>query len=191
MPGPGNYEPQYNYGKDSIRGVKIRQSLNPLSHSKSTCEVGPGSYNPTSDFGKNGPKYTFKERVAAAKRNELPGPGQYDPTDSLSKERVKTALIKGGERSQLLVQDKPGPGQYYRDADFGKNGVKTSIRGKKEYTIINDIPGPGAYDAREILTRSITPSYKQSSSKRGYLDSSPSAIPGPGAYQPHLATNAP
>lgn len=55
-PGPGNYDPNVNVVKDSIRNVKISNSQNKstLYHSRSTIEIpGPGSYYNGNDFGKN------------------------------------------------------------------------------------------------------------------------------------------
>ena len=39
---------------------------------------GPGGYNDNNTFGKDGLKYTIRERSPDAKGNDHPGPGTYE-----------------------------------------------------------------------------------------------------------------
>jgi hypothetical protein len=49
VPGPGNYNPNHDKIKDSMRSVKIVKDLSKpnLKSSKSTNNIGPGSYSVT------------------------------------------------------------------------------------------------------------------------------------------------
>jgi hypothetical protein len=58
-----------------------------------------------------------------------------------------------------------------------------SIGGKPKDMKKDIVPGPGAYDARDSLVKSFTPSYVQGKSKRTeFVSRMQAEMPGPGNY---------
>lgn len=133
-----------------------------MTHSKSTMNIGPGEYNVVEEFGKRAPKVTIQGRKNNDRPKDIPGPGAYDPADHLVKSKITSTVIKSTKKESTFHQkteSTPGPGNYYRD-EFGKNTQSFTIQGRTEYRRTELSPGPGAYDARDNLTKSITPTYK-------------------------------
>lgn len=73
--------------------------------------------------------------------NINPGPGEYAPRDTLSKERVRTPLLKNGGSRFIADNDRkdsPGPGFYYKDENFARNATPITIKGKGKELIPKD-----------------------------------------------------
>lgn len=109
----------------------------------------------------------MKGKLESPFKNENPGPGNYNPRDSLSKDRIKSAIIKGSERfREKSRQDSPGPGNYYRDEYFARDVSPISMKGKGKDSINNANPGPGSYDPTLLAVRDAIRNIKLSSSQR-------------------------
>lgn len=98
-PGPGNYDPNINVIKDSTRNVKLAKASaqSSMIHSKSTKLIpGPGQYSQTNEFGKNAQSFSIRGKHKDTQNTQSPGPGHYEPSHTVSKERIQSAIIKGG-----------------------------------------------------------------------------------------------
>lgn len=81
------------------------------------------------------------------------------------------------------MTDLPGPGNYEDTNTFGKSGQKVGIQGKRADEKDKGVPGPGAYDKKDGLTKSTSVMFKIGSSGRGdIIDKNVSDLPGPGNY---------
>ena len=59
-----------------------------------------------------------------------------------------------------------GPGDYNVIEEFGKRAQKISIKGRNNNDKPKDVPGPGAYDPADHLTKSKVQSTVMKSTKR-------------------------
>jgi hypothetical protein len=97
----------------------------------------------------------------------LPGPSEYEPRYTLSKERVKSAYIKGSERfKDITREDSPGPGSYYQNEYFAKNASPITLKSRLKEMRGQEFPGPGTYDPTLIAVRDAIRSLNMSSSQR-------------------------
>ena len=77
----------------------------------------------------------------------------------------------------------PGPGIYESPTRFGKDGAQYTIGGKKEHSYATLSPGPGAYDAKDVLVKDSISQIAISTTHRGDIVSkSAKELPGPGIY---------
>lgn len=116
----------------------------------------------------NNPQFSKLHAPKVSGKQELPGPGVYDPRDSLSKDRIRSAIIvKGTDRfHELPRQDNPGPGNYYKDEYFDRNASPISLKGKAKEVLSQVMPGPGAYDPTLLAVKDALKSVKMSPSSR-------------------------
>lgn len=108
----------------------------------------------------------------------------YDTTD-VHKEKTPTYRFGSSTKKANIGQTldhSPAPGQY--TPQNMKAGPAYTFGGKKQSAVGNDAPGPGAYDRKDNVVKSSTPSIKFSTTNRGGLVSKASKdAPGPGAYE--------
>ena len=189
-PGPGNYESNYSPTKDRIPAYKMGtgQSRADIVSKDQSSKPGPGGYDDGYTFGKDGVKYTIRQKSPDHNKNDTPGPGNYDGNSSAVKDRVPAYKIDGGTNRTNIVsrdqQDRPGPGGYDDGDYFGKNAQKVSIRGKSPDKIGNDNPGPGNYNADPSSVKDRVPAYKMGNgqSRADIVSKDQSNLPGPGGY---------
>jgi hypothetical protein len=78
---------------------------------------------------------------------------------------------------------KPGPGIYESPSKFGDNAQKVSMMGKGAEKREDDKPGPGAYNAKDFLTKDNIQAHSISKSKRAdIVGRDAKELPGPGNY---------
>jgi len=64
----------------------------------------------------------------------------------------------------------PGPGTYSKiDEDFGKGKPKVTIGSRREEVKGQGTPGPGSYEAKELITKHNNPSFRQGSGMRSEI----------------------
>jgi hypothetical protein len=60
----------------------------------------------------------------------------------------------------------PGPGNYSDSKQFGADAKSFSMRGKPADKVIDDVPGPGNYEANANIVKDRVTTYKMSSSSK-------------------------
>jgi len=83
---------------NSAMTMTVRSNMKLKSQQSSFKALGPGAYDVTKEIGKDKPKFSFGRKLSNTRASNIPGPGEYEPRETLSKERVKTPVIKKGER---------------------------------------------------------------------------------------------
>ena len=128
-------------------------------------------------------------------KTDAPGPGNYEPRPEIIKDRIKSAKISQGGKRGLQGNksciDLPGPGMYDSGKKFGDDARKVTIQGKPNDNFRDLSPGPGAYDARDEMTKCKNPSYNLGHERRqSFLDKTAMQNPGPGSYTSQYKTFA-
>ena len=111
-PPPGAYEAFSLFGvKDKGPSFKKKYSGMLLMYAL----PGPGAYNPYAPLGKEGPKFSFRQKLLKNVRMSTPPPNSYHPNYRLvEKENFKQITFGTGERSKICNRNdmSPGPGAY-------------------------------------------------------------------------------
>lgn len=185
-PGPGNYNPAPIVVKAKTPAINFGSEKRP-NHlvSKHNEAPGPGNYNNGGDFGKGVPTAKIGIRYDGPKRLDVPGPGAYDSKEAVikpaSSQSVRFNNSKRGDIVKREDLEKPGPGNYNQGSTLkGDKGFSLGGKAKAKY---NENPGPGAYDARNDLTKAATGSMRVPTAKRKtFMQEAPTEMPGPGNY---------
>ncbi|EPY26856.1 hypothetical protein STCU_01671 [Strigomonas culicis] len=170
VPGPGAYDidrvpPDERYG---VSGVPFVSESDRFAHKRDDAYPGPGSYETTDRWPtKKDPrahKFTFapERNMAGVGSDTHSGPGYYEPNYNAA------------------TRKKP------KATDFGRSCGRRGLDG------VNDVPGPGSYDA--VNTPHNIYDAKPSSmfvtkSKRSQIGGT--ETPGPGAYNIGESTERP
>jgi len=183
-PGPGNYEQNSGYVKETTVSYKFGAGSRNEIVEKSKSEMpGPGNYDSPSKS--NGPSYTISGRSKERRDNQLPGPGNYSPKQEASKERAFAYSMGKTERSEVVSKSHsqlPGPGNYDGPSSLG-HGPKFTFSGKAEEKLINYNPGPGTYDDTYAKVKGSNPSFRMGTAGRGDSPGKERGdSPGPGMY---------
>lgn len=206
-PGPGQYQnPDYKTpvngitfkGDKDILGVEVSEVPGPgyylIKQPKSNGVTigkrfpekegdnvpGPGRYNPSTSevLYDKAPEWTMNGKLPqAADANNIPGPGQYGIPENQDK---GVSFTMRGRHGVEYPNDNPGPGYYNvkppKPHDGFSLGGKIIIKEK-----IEDIPGPGEYNAPNIdAIKEKCPNWTIPSK---YAEKENEPVPGPGHYR--------
>ena len=189
-PGPGDYESV----KDEQKGIIIGQRLKERDAEELP---GPGNYEGRSHLGE-GPHYTMYEK-RDQKIEQTPGPGDYNDPNKEQK-----GVTIGQRFTSKQAEDIPGPGNYQNKSHVGE-GPQYSMNQKREQKIkftpgpgdyeqvkkeqkgviigqrlkekhVDEIPGPGNYDGKNL--RGEGPNYSIYQRREHKIEQTP----GPGDY---------
>lgn len=194
-PGPGQYSPNSNYIKESIKGFKMCGNDRNYNKKPMTSDcTGVGKYQIPSNFGE-GPKYSMKGISGTdnpCANNCSPGPGAYNPMNT----KKGPAYSLGGRLNKQEESAKnPGVGQYDIRTDkslqvpstrFGDEpkGSLANMNNPSNFLKWNDEPSPGNYSPNANYVKTTYPKYSFGTDKRfnGTKATCPSEI-GPGSYK--------
>lgn len=112
---------------------------------------GPGMYDKPSSPGKS---YTFGKEQSPGVGSLAPGPGAYDAKDEMVRSGSKQTKIGSAKRGTFVptqIDEEPGPGMY--NVEDKKGGGFTFGKEQPSHIDVN-VPGPGAYDAKDSLVKS-------------------------------------
>ena len=139
--GPAKYSP--NRIDQTSKSCTFAKSTRP-SIARADRNPGPGAYDLSPE---KATAYSILGRKAESKnKEETPGPGTYKTNSSLVQSRGPR--IGNSQRSEPTTQGtklNPGPGHYSLVAPRVTTGW-TFGRGLREKDILDDEPGPGAYE---------------------------------------------
>jgi Sperm-tail PG-rich repeat len=183
-PGPGNYNPAPSVVKAKTATINFGSEKRP-NHlvSKFNEAPGPGNYNQGSSI--KGDKGFSLGAKQPHKYNENPGPGAYDSRDVATKptsaQSIRFNNSKRGDIVRKEDLEKPGPGNYNQGSTLKAD--KGFSLGAKTKAKFNENPGPGAYDARNDLTKAAAGYMRVTTAKRKtFMEETASEQPGPGNY---------
>ena len=175
MPGPNNYNPNYNSVRPNSSGQTIAGRPNDQHHDGGP---GPGMYDPKLD---KGPAYSMQGKSDGMfGDNGMPGPNNYNPNYSHVYPDNKSANM-AGKPMDRYVDGGPGPGMYNPKLD---KGPEYSMQGKSG-TMFGDngMPGPNNYNPNYSH---VYPDSKGANMASKPLDKHIDGGPGPGMYNPKL-----
>lgn len=160
VPGPGSYDLEIDIG-----GPKYKISNAQRYKDKKYSLPGPGAYTIKSE--KQSPSYSMSAKRTKERHESNPGPGAYSP--SVSSNSVYYSIGRS-QHFKISNKNSPGPSTYNLSETYTKGS--TIGNGKRPpLSLINDTPGPGAYN---ILSKIKTPAYSISTKNNlKKLDSDP------------------
>jgi hypothetical protein len=146
-PGPGMYNPKLDKGPAfTIQG----RYNDAYEQNEINSKPGPNQYYPSIDPIKpNYPGKTISARPNEKSTEDGPGPGMYNP----KLDRGIAYSIQGryaNDFEMLENMKKPGPQSYYPNYDpVRNNNPGKTMAGRYEGRQLDEIPGPGSYNARQ------------------------------------------
>ena len=179
-PGPASYNPKNNNQKSSYTfGHRYKERPQEMS-------PGPGNYNLRRDKDLSVPSNIFGHDKKLKKGNETktPGPGKYD-NDNLNFTNINHPKYSFGKEKRISSNncDLPGPGSYRHKEYVGKEGKKISMGLKFKSKSMENLPGPGQYQASNLdATLKKLPDIKIGTAKRFSSTNIFADCPGPGQY---------
>lgn len=178
-PGPTSYHP--SKPKTSI-SFSMGNKVHNLSSVPSPITLGPGEYNANYDSIKPVKANTIGKSIrdTGFVRSDHPGPGCYDIMPIQDSPKYGFGRE---ERCKLIVPNYPAPGEYNIPGlgdEASKKMGKTMLPKRPIGSDDNNVPGPGAYNAKLPIE---SPSFSVGKDKRSTVMVN-AQTPGPGAYTP-------
>ncbi len=174
-----NKSPSYSLGVKSP--TKVNTLNKPTSFQLTNDIPGPGAYSATLQIKRTPPRWSISGRIKDRSRDEIPAPNAYSPTNV----RPKTApsWTMGARVVSTSEVNPTSPASY--NAATSKNATlrsspSASLKGRTyAKDPMQDIPGPGSYNAQVSKVRKSTPSYSLGGRVKVVTKSE---APGPGKF---------
>lgn len=115
----------------------------------------PEAYDKKDFISENKKKITLGGKYKASE-NQNPGPGAYEKESRLTRRKSENFVIGSAARkdpfAEVINRAKQLPQGYYEQKGMAES-KKTFAMGQKRKTVVNNNPGPGAYEKPENLTQ--------------------------------------
>ena len=165
------HSPKYSFANGREKYGKVFLETNKLLDKN---VPGPAKYNVLKPFGSDAPKVSFK--------------GKYDNSESKKKNLEDQKDEKSEKRafSTITIQIRP-TGKYSVSQIRNVNSLKfDKDKSKRTKFIANNNPGPGTYEAKQLMGRIFPSQYRSyepfSIAQKLKVKDSRSNYPGPGSY---------
>jgi len=186
-PPVGGYDLDAGYNQTSFhnRSVTIKPATSPYRRPQEQTPE-PGRYDGhLTSFGSRTKSFTIGTKKPAV-YDKNPGVGYYNPDDSITKSKVKFAVIKEETyKMPKRLEGSPDPGQYDGHLTGFGSTAKSFTIGQKQPDTYDRNPGVGYYNPNDSVTKSRVQAATIKEATVKYTRPKESN-PSPGQYDGHL-----
>jgi hypothetical protein len=189
LPGPGyHYNPEvdnYDFRFFNPTWSFGKATRDDLYNDEAKNLPGPGKYNMAGTVNmKTGYTILGKNYGKKANISDTPGPNVYNQEVTPLRQTAPAFRIGKAARKDMSTGNPefPGPGAYHKYNYVAEKGTRmgTSVRPGLYNSESKKTPGPGEYEVRGDITKSI----KYSMGVKTVLKKQGEVFPGPGEYEP-------